>query len=138
MHEEEDVMRRIQWLVAIAALSGFAGTVQAEVLSGGPVYGGSQSVGGTITCRVYNAGSHSVTLTPRQIWNNAGGQATLSSDTCNVSLAPNKTCAFAAPITGNFAFSCQTSEESIDGAVRGVAEIQDSSHAVLNTVPLTK
>jgi hypothetical protein len=95
-------------------------------------------VGGSITCRVFNAGAFPVEISSRQIFNNVGGQVALSSDTCNVSLRPTKTRAYAAPITGNFAFSCRMFELGADGNVRGVAEIQNSSHAVLNTVPLNK
>jgi hypothetical protein len=125
-------------LTAIVTLIGLGTVAQAEILAGGPVYGGPSSVGGSITCRVFNAGAFPMAIVSRQIFNNVGGQVALSSDSCSGSLQPTKTCAYAAPITGNLAFSCRMFEEGGDDNVRGVAEVQDSSHTVLNTVPLTK
>jgi len=52
---------------AIAALMGVSTVVQAEVLAGGPLYGGPASVGGTVTCRVFNAGGGSLSLDTREI-----------------------------------------------------------------------
>lgn len=125
-------------LAAFAAAVGLGGSAQAEMLSGGPVYGGPASISGTVTCRVFNFGAFPVTISLRQIWNNAGGLAALNSDSCGVSLGVTKTCQFSAPITGNFAFSCRIFERGDDGNVSGVAEIQAPNHSVLNTVPLQR
>ena len=125
-------------LAAFAAAVGLGGTAQAEMMSGGPVYGGPASITGTVTCRVFNFGVFPVSITLRQIWNNAGGLSALNSDSCGASLASTKTCQFSAPITGNFAYSCRIFESGNDGNVTGVAEIQASNHSVLNTVPLQR
>jgi hypothetical protein len=125
-------------IAAFAAAVGLGAAAQADMLSGGPVYGGPASVSGTVTCRVFNFGVFPVTIGLRQIFNNAGGLAALNSDSCGVSLASTKTCQFSAPITGNFAFSCRIFESGNDGNVSGVAEIQAPNHSVLNTVPLQR
>lgn len=131
-------MHKGVFAMAIAALITVGAGASAEPFAGGPVYGGPSSVGGTITCRVFNAGVGSLSLTTRQIFTNTGSAVSLSSDSCGVGILPGHTCAYSAPITGNLAYSCRMYETSVDGGVRGVAEVQSSSHAVLNTVPLTK
>lgn len=131
-------MYRCILFTAIAALIGLGTGAKADPFAGGPVYGGLSSIGGTITCRVFNAGVGSLSLTTRQIFANTGSAVALSSDSCGVGILPGGTCAFSAPITGNLAYSCRMYETSVDGGVRGVAEVQSSSHAVLNSIPLTK
>lgn len=125
-------------LAAFAVAVGLGGAAQADMLAGGPVYGGPASISGTVTCRVFNFGVFPVSIAVRQIFNNAGGVATLNSDSCGASLASTKSCQFSAPITGNFAFSCRIFESGNDGNVSGVAEIQAPNHSVLNTVPLQR
>jgi hypothetical protein len=111
---------------------------KADILSGGPVYGGPTSVGGTIVCRLFNAGFFTATITSRQIWNNAGGFTAPTADSCSAGLGPQKSCEFDAPITANFAFSCRAFVSSTDEKVSGVAEIQAPTHAILNTIPMGK
>lgn len=125
-------------LFTVAVLIGLGTVASADTLAGGPVYGGASSVGGTVTCRVFNAGQGSLSLTTREIVNNAGGVVTLSFDTCNVGISPAQSCEYGGPITGNFAFSCHMFETGVDGIVTGVVEIQSSGGTVLNTVPLKK
>jgi hypothetical protein len=88
-------------------------------------------VGGSITCRVFSAGAFPIENTSRKIFNNLSIPVTILTDSCNVTIKPTGYCAYAGRITGMF-------ELGRDDNVRGVAEIQHSSHAVLKTVPLTK
>jgi hypothetical protein len=129
-------------LAALITLIGLTGSVWAQSSevshAAGPVYGGPGSVGGTVTCRIFNFGGALVTITARRIFNNVNEVVQLASDTCNVPLGLFKSCAFSAPITGNFAFSCQVDTQSgtLTPHISGVAEIQAPNHAVLSTVPL--
>ena len=124
--------------VALAGLIGLSGAAQADMLGGGPVYGGPASVGGQITCRIFNYGLSPVTITTRQIWNNTNSLQSLVSDTCNVVLQPARYCAFTASIVGNFAFSCRVVATGTDVKLSGVAEVKNSSSTVLSSVPLYK
>jgi hypothetical protein len=125
-------------LVVLATMIGLAGSANADVFASGPAYGGPGSVGGTVNCRIFNFGAYGVTVTAREIFNNTGASVALTSDTCNVALAPTKSCAYTASIVGNLAFSCKATVIGIDPKISGVTEIQNSSHSVLTTVPLSR
>lgn len=98
---------------------------RAEMLGGGPVYGGPVSVGGSATCRVFNFGAFSVTLPTRQIFTNTNASVPLFADSCNVPLGIGQTCAYSGAITGNFALSCRLIATGTDTRVSGMAEIQE-------------
>ncbi|WP_133717204.1 MULTISPECIES: hypothetical protein [Methylocaldum] len=123
---------------ALAALIGFCGTAQAEIFAGGPAYGGPGSVGGNISCRIFNYGLSPVTITQRQIFTNTNETVAPSSDTCDAELQPATYCAFVAPIQGNLAYSCWLTATGTDTRLSGVAEIQASDFSVLNAVPIQK
>jgi hypothetical protein len=96
-------------------------------------------VGGSVTCRVFNFGASAVSIPTRQIFTNTNVLVSLFADSCNVPLGSAHTCAFAGAISGNFAFSCRLIATGADDTrLSGMAEIQNSSHSVLNSVPLTK
>jgi hypothetical protein len=130
-------VRRLTFAV-LAILIGLCGTAQADILAAGPAYGGPSSVGGSITCRIFNFGAFSTSITVRQIWTNTGVSVAPTFDTCTVALAVGQTCSYGAPITGNLAYSCRLIAQGISPSLSGVAEVQNSSHAVLNTLPLQK
>ena len=128
-------------VVAFVILIGLGGVAQAEMFGGGPVYGGTASIGGQITCRIFNYGVSSVSISTRQIWNNTNPVAPepLVGDTCNVVLAPTKYCAFTANIPGNLAYSCRVIATGIDVKLSGVAEVKNpASSVILNSVPIGK
>jgi hypothetical protein len=124
--------------VVLASLLGFSGVAQAEFLGGGPVYGGTASVGGAITCRIFNYGAFSVTVTTRQIWSNTNAIQPLVADSCNVAVPPGGYCAFQAAITGNLAFSCRLVATGTDVKLSGVAEVKNANNTILNSLPLQK
>jgi hypothetical protein len=95
-------------------------------------------VGGSVTCRVFNFGAFPVSIPTRQIFTNTNILVSIFADSCNVPLASAHTCAFAGAISGNFAFSCRLIATGADTRLSGMAEIQNFSHSVLNSVPLTK
>jgi hypothetical protein len=77
-----------------------------------------------------------VTISQRQIWDNTGSEPfQLLSDTCNVALGVGKSCAFAAPINGNLAFSCRVVATGANPKVSGVAEIQDLNNSIVTRIP---
>jgi hypothetical protein len=123
----------------LAALVGVAGGAQAATLASGPVNGGSASnggAGGTITCRIFNAGLTSASITSTQIWINTNALVTPTSNSCLTSLGVEKYCAFTAEITGNFAFTCRITAAGTDTNLRGVAEIQGPTGIILNALPM--
>jgi hypothetical protein len=79
-----------------------------------------------------------MSITARQIWTNTNASVTPTSDTCNVPLASNQTCAYTLSPTSNLAYSCRVFAIGNDGNLSGIVEIQNSSHAVLVTTPLHK
>ncbi len=125
-------------LAVLATLIGLSGAAQADMLGGGPVYGGPTSAGGQITCRIFNYGLSSVFISTRQIFTNTNVSIVPTSDTCNVALQPTKYCAFTATIPGNLAFSCRVVATGTDVKLSGVAEVKNSSSTILNSVPLSK
>lgn len=126
----------------LATLIGLCGAAQADILAAGPAYGGFSSIGGSITCRIFNFGTSTVSISARQIFTNTNVSITPTADTCNVSLAPTRTCAYSASPTSNLAYSCRV--VAVAGAydklvnISGVIEIQTSGHEVVTTVPLSK
>ena len=126
-------------LLAALTLITFVRIAHADIFAAGPVYGSSAEVsGGQITCRVFNAGLTSVTINLTQIWTNSGFLVTPSSNTClGSSVTSAQYCAFAAPITGNFAYSCRLNALGTDTNISGAAEIQ-AGGKILSVLPLQK
>ena len=132
-------MRARLVLATAIILVAMAPGVRAEMFGAGPVYGGPVSVGGSVTCRVFNFGTSSVSIPTRQIFTNTNSLVSILGDSCSVPLGAAHTCAFTGAITGNFAFSCRLIATGTDDTrLSGMAEIQNSTHNVLNSVPLTK
>ena len=122
---------------AIAALIALGGVAEADIFTGGPLYGGASSTGGVVTCRFFNAGTSNVTFAYRQIWANTGSLVSLVSDSCNVAVGAGKYCAYSAGITGNFAYSCRAVINGIDNNVSGEMDITEGAPAtVLFVLPL--
>jgi hypothetical protein len=126
----------IRRTLVLATLICLGGAAQAADFGGGPAYGGRNSVGGSVTCRVFNFGTTAVSISFRQIFDNTGAMVTLTSDSCNVSLGPTKSCSYSAPISGNLAFSCRLRTVGTGTGISGLIEIQSVGNTVLTTVPL--
>lgn len=113
-------MKSISTLTTIAMLT-IGGSARADIWSAGPAYPGNPT-GGSVTCRIFNAGVTSATINIREILSNASTTPIpLSSDTCTTAVPPSGYCAFAVSpsAVNNFAFSCRvtTSADKISGAV---------------------
>jgi hypothetical protein len=126
----------IRSTLALAMIICLGGAAQAAFFGAGPAYGGRNSVGGSVTCRVFNFGTAAVSINLRQIFDNTGAMVAVTSDSCNVSLGPAKSCAYSAPISGQLAFSCRLRTEGASTSLSGVLEIQTVGNTVLTTVPL--
>jgi hypothetical protein len=124
-------------VTTLTALIGLGGAAQADIHAAGPVYGGSTEVGGAISCRVFNFGAVSVSITTRQLIDNANNIVTPTVDTCGIPLAVGQNCTYAAPITGNLAYSCRVIDTSTgSSSLSGAAEIQSSTGMILSVLPL--
>jgi hypothetical protein len=123
-YTEEFAMQMRSTFIALAASLGLAGTAQADILSAGPAYPGNPT-GGSVTCRIFNAGLQPVTISLRQIFNNASTTpVALTSDTCTAAIPPLGYCAFAASPGGNFAFSCRINANGSDNNISGDVEVR--------------
>jgi len=126
-------------LATLTAVIGLGGAAQAEIYGGGPVYGGPTSVGGSVVCRAFNFGATPITIPTRDIFNPAGAAAAKTFDNCNVDLPLGGSCAFAATIATNGAYSCRLvvvgpSSDEVSGAV----EAQAPGGAIISVLPLQK
>jgi hypothetical protein len=111
-------------MIILAALAS-CGPAYADMLGGGPIHASGGT--GLVVCRLFNFGFQPVSVTVRQIYDNAGNLNTLTADTCNVSLAATKSCSFYAPVLGNLAYSCRVAVSGNDTKVSGVIEVIDNT-----------
>jgi hypothetical protein len=125
-------------LTTLTALIGLGGVAQADIHAAGPVYGGPASVGGAISCRVFNFGTAPVSITTRSIFDNTNANITPTFDTCGTPLAVGQYCAYAAPITGNLAYSCRMIDQSTSSSLSGAAEITGPGAVFISVLPLQK
>ena len=123
-------------IAGAAALIALCGTAQADILSGGPIYGAASEVGGGVICSIFNAGTQSVTISYRQIYDQLGNLQTLVSDTCNVSLGAGKSCFYEAQIKTALFLSCRAVVNGIDNNVSGSVLLFNSSGQVFGMLPM--
>jgi hypothetical protein len=93
-------MRMPRILTGIVLACGLAGTVQAETLISGPVYGGPAQ--NQVACVVVNAGTAAITFTAKELL----GQfrhIDLNYDDCEASLEAGGTCSFQGSAVGQAA-----------------------------------
>ena len=122
-------------LAALVGLACISGSAHAEIYAAGPVYGGNPT-GGAVTCRVLNTGTSSVTIAQRQIITNTNVLVAPTSDNCNVALAPNRNCAYAAPVGGNLALACRVVVTGISPQISGSIDVQNPVGTVRVVTPL--
>jgi hypothetical protein len=130
-------MKSISTLTFIAMLT-IGGGARAEIWSAGPAYPGNPT-GGSVTCRIFNAGLAPVTVVARQIFVNASvAPVALSSDTCTAAVPPQGYCAFAASPAAifNFAFSCRVVTNGSDNNISGAIDVHTSTGVAI--LPLQK
>jgi hypothetical protein len=120
-------------LVLAVLLTSLGTAAQAEILAGGPLYGGTTQT--DAVCYIFNAGAAAVSLGKPQIRTQNGSLKSLSSNNCSATLAARRGCAWAANIASNLAHECQM-DVSSKTDVRGSLEIRNSSLDILNSVEL--
>ncbi|MGD9508903.1 MAG: hypothetical protein AB7I59_00165 [Geminicoccaceae bacterium] len=101
-------------IVGTVALAGSATMAHADLLAGGPLWGGaSQKVA---LCAVFNAGANSARIVTFQIFQAPGSAPLpLQSTTCSAGaiLDPNASCVFTAAIRNDRFYSCRV---RVDGS----------------------
>jgi hypothetical protein len=117
-------MRARLAFATVAALTCITGTAVADLYAAGPVYGGNPT-GGIVTCRVLNAGTNSVSITARQIITNTNAFIAPTADSCNVAVLGGRTCAYSAPVGGNFALACRLVVTGTDPQISGSIDVQN-------------
>src|SRR4051812_23370117 len=110
-------------VATIAVLISLGQAGAAEVISGGPLYSGSNS-GSTVTCRIFNFSAVAVTLTQRRLYTNAGAALIPTSDDCGAPVQPLKSCSFSRIQNGNFAYTCRAVYAGTTPRLSGVVEIE--------------
>src|SRR5258708_39374878 len=97
-------MRIPRVLVGIIVACGMVGTVQADTLASGPVYGGPTQK--RVACQVFNGGSTPITFVSTQISGQFLASVPLTFNNCGTALAPNRICTFQAAASDQ-AFACK-------------------------------
>ena len=108
-------MRMPRVLTAMVLACGLAGTVQADTLISGPVFGGPDQ--NQVACVVVNAGTAAITFTTKELL----GQLTHLNpnfDDCGALLEPGATCSFQAAAVGQAA-ACKVVIRESKTNVRG-------------------
>jgi len=123
--------KRCLFVLAASVLG--AGAARAELLHGGPVYGGPAAAGGIVTCRVFNMGPFSSTLSAAAIFDNTGASAPLTSNTCNGLVTASKYCAFSATVAGNLAYTCRAYSSGVQDIISGTAEIRTPAGVIITS-----
>ena len=131
------IMNWRRGVAAIVALMTLCGTARADILTAGPVYGGSGQLNGRVFCFLFNTGSNNVTIPTRQIWNSTKGSVALAGDSCGISLAPGRTCEYFANM-GAGTYTCRAITNGIEENVSGTMQMLTSADHLLLTLRMKK
>lgn len=119
-------------LVALVLASVTAGAARAETIASPPSYADGQAL---VVCRLYNAGSTTVTFdSTRVVPELAPFDLTISS-TCTGRLAAGKSCSWSARILSGGAHLCRVNLSSRTN-VRGVMQLLNTFAYPLNSVEM--
>ncbi len=113
-------------------LLGITAAAHADILAGGPIYGGPGQ--DNAVCYLFNAGTGTVTVSSNQIIRLDGTVVTLDTDTC-ASLGPNKGCVIHGVVTDPQTYSCKMVISPSAADVRGAFELR-SNLSVLKSIEL--
>jgi hypothetical protein len=92
-------------LSGIVFVCGMAGTVQAETLFSGIVYGGPDQT--RVACEVVNMSDDPITFVKKELIGHFNGVLTLDFDDCGASLAKNSICTFQAATPTHEGTACK-------------------------------
>jgi hypothetical protein len=118
-------------LILVISLSAGGTAAQAATMAAG----GLLSVGSSITCAFYNAGTSAVSFSGDKIIAGNGALLPLQEDTCTAGLNPATNCFFRTHIAGFVPVACQATVSDAAG-LRGVMNIYDSNNNQLVAVPI--
>jgi hypothetical protein len=116
-------------LSGIIFASGMAGTVHADLLVSGAVFGGPTQK--RVACQVANAGTTPITIVQTVIFSQFSTSVPLSFNNCNAPLGPNRICTFQAAAI-NQAYSCKVLIVGPKTNVRGTASALGASSNALS------
>jgi hypothetical protein len=108
-------MRMPRVLTAMVLAGGLAGTVQADTLISGPVYGGPDQT--KAACVLVNAGTAAITFTTKEFLSDFR-RIDPDFDNCGTALGAGHTCNFQGPSVGQAA-ACKISTLELKTNVRG-------------------
>ena len=126
-------MKMQRLLSGIVLACGLVGTVQADTLASGPVYGGPSQ--NRVACQVFNAGNTPITFVSTRISSQFNASVPLTFNNCGASLAPNRICTFQATASDQ-AFSCKALINEAKTNVRGTMAALNSSNDALSEADL--
>ena len=122
-------------LLSALSLFAFIGTAEAEILSGGALFGSPSQT--TAVCYVYNSGNTAITIRQFRITSQSGAVFPLSSNECGAfpAVLPGFRSCGIAVAANNQAFNCRADVSSKANA-RGVFEMRNSAGVSLTNVQL--
>ena len=125
-------------LAAIAALVALDGTARADILASGPGDGGPAQAGGTVVCRLFNAGSSATTITAPEIWSSFTGKVAPSHDECTGTLAAQKFCQYFLAQATRATYACRAVTSGVEENIRGTILIYGTTGQLLLSLPMEK
>jgi hypothetical protein len=130
-HKERSVEMRTA-LVAVSVLCCIGTAAHADILAGGPIYGGNTQT--TAVCHVFNTGSTTAAFSLVGILGENGVGLPLTRNSCSPFLHAAESCSFAATISSNSAYSCQIvlANGTSKTDLRGSFDIRDGSSILIN------
>jgi hypothetical protein len=124
----------MRYALIAAALSTLIGSAQAEILAGGPIYGGPAQV--AAICYVYNTGSTALALGTPHIRDQAGMVLLLDINNCSATLSGHDGCGWATRISDKVANECDIGVGPSKANARGALEIRTGSQGILKSIEL--
>jgi hypothetical protein len=105
----------------------------ADVLAGGPVYGGTTQT--TVLCYFYNAGTSPVTFATKEIIREGAGSEPLTFNNCST-LPAETICVFTANANAGATHACRAVVNPDAALIRGSIEVRNRSGTTLQLLPL--
>ncbi|NOT57659.1 MAG: hypothetical protein HOP18_23895 [Deltaproteobacteria bacterium] len=109
-------MKMQRMFLGLALACGMVGTVQADTLASGTVYGGRTQT--RVACQVFNAGNTPISFASTQIFSQFQAPVPQTFNNCGTALAANRICTFQAAANDQ-AFSCKVQILQVKTNVRG-------------------
>ena len=133
LNQEGPHMRSI--MVSAVALFAFAGIAQADVMSGGALFGSPSQT--TAVCYIYNSGNAGINISSFRITGQNGVSLPNTTNECgafSATLEGGKSCGIASA-ANNQAFNCKANVSNKANA-RGVFEMRNGAGASITNVAL--